>query len=91
MRKLSMAVAVLGLVASPAFAAVSQPATGSGHAIRMAGDQMTAALNLLEAKGYADFSNFRANGGFFTAKVAQNGRRFSVRINPQAQTITPIG
>lgn len=39
----------------------------------MAGDRMTSALNLLEANGYTNFTNFKSNGTGYTATVSQNG------------------
>jgi len=48
----------------------------------------TAALNLLEAQGYASFSNFEPSGNTFTAMVTDNGQRFRVVINPDTGQIS---
>lgn len=51
-------------------------------------ERMTDALNLLEAKGYGDFSGFRQDGKNFAATVSQDGRRFTVVIDPDSNRIT---
>jgi hypothetical protein len=80
------------LVASAGLAlAAGQPGSTAPAASRPAGDRMTAALNLLEAKGYGDFSNFKADGGNFAASVKQNGQSFGVVINPDSGQITRRG
>jgi hypothetical protein len=55
------------------------------------GNRMTQALNLLEAKGYADFSNFKQDGNNFAATVKQNGESFGVVIDPESGQITRQG
>lgn len=50
--------------------------------------RMTQALNLLEAKGYGDFTNFRADGKNFDATVTQNGKTVTVVVDPDASQIT---
>jgi hypothetical protein len=50
--------------------------------------RMTHALNLLEAKGYGDFTNFRADGKNFDATVTQNGKAVNVVVDPDANQIT---
>jgi hypothetical protein len=50
--------------------------------------RITYALNLLEAKGYGDFSDFRQDGKNFTATVSQDGKRFTVMIDPDSRRIT---
>ncbi len=55
------------------------------------GDRMTHALNLLEAKGYGDFSNFRSSGKDFTATVKRNGHPIGVIVNPDTNQITRQG
>ncbi len=52
------------------------------------GGRATAALNVLEAQGYADFSDFRANGSTFTALVNDGGQRFRVVIDPDTGQIS---
>ncbi|MGH7013896.1 MAG: hypothetical protein ACREEL_07030 [Stellaceae bacterium] len=48
----------------------------------------TAALNVLEAQGYAGFSDFRPNGSMFTALVNDDGQQFPVVINPDTGQIS---
>jgi hypothetical protein len=71
--------------------AAGQPMSAKPAAGRSAGDRMTAALNLLEAKGYGDFSNFKADGNNFAATVKQNGKSFGVVIEPDSGQITRQG
>jgi len=51
------------------------------------GDRMTHALNLLEANGYGDFSNFQQSGKDFTATVKRDGRPVGVVVNPDTNQI----
>jgi Peptidase propeptide and YPEB domain len=51
----------------------------------------TQALNLLEAKGYGSFSNFKQDGADFEATVKQNGQSFTVTVNPDTGQITRQG
>ena len=53
--------------------------------------RMTDALNLLEAKGYGDFSGFRPEGKNFAATVSQDGKSFTVIIDPDSGRITRQG
>ena len=48
----------------------------------------TAALNLLEAQGYASFTNFGPSGNAYTALVTDNGEQFRVVINPDTGQIS---
>jgi len=48
----------------------------------------TAALNVLEAQGYASFSDFGPSGSAYTALVTDNGRQFRVVINPDTGQIS---
>jgi hypothetical protein len=48
----------------------------------------TRALNLLEANGYGDFTNFHPMGHDYAATVSQNGQTFAVTINPETGQIT---
>ena len=52
---------------------------------------MTHALNLLEAKGYGDFRDFKQDGTNFAATVTQNGQSFGVVIDPDNNQITRQG
>ncbi len=47
----------------------------------------TDALNLLEARGYANFSNFTADGNGFRATVVNGGRASQVSIDPRTGTV----
>ncbi len=53
--------------------------------------RMTHSLNLLEAQGYGDFSNFRQDGKNFAATVTRNGRQFTVVVDPDANRVTSQG
>jgi hypothetical protein len=97
-----LAGAFLAGSAGMAFAATPSPApaTPAPHAMAhrapakggtSAGNRMTQALNLLEAKGYGDFTNFKADGSNFTATVAQNGQHFAVLVNPDSGQVTRQG
>jgi len=46
------------------------------------GGRATAALNVLEAQGYAAFGDFRPSGSNYTALVTDNGQQFRVVIDP---------
>jgi len=81
--------AALGLSAGSALAATGT--TAVDRQIRSEGDRMTKALNLLEAKGDASFTNFRADGNAYRATVSQNGRSFDVRVDPMSGQVTPVG
>ncbi|HYL48148.1 MAG TPA: hypothetical protein VET84_02170 [Stellaceae bacterium] len=52
------------------------------------GGRATSALNVLEAQGYASFSDFRPDGTKFTALVNDNGQQFRVVINPDTGQIS---
>jgi hypothetical protein len=60
------------------------PATGDATSHRM-----TAALNDLEAQGYGAFSNFHPAGAGYAATVDQDGRQFTVMVNPDSGQVTP--
>lgn len=52
------------------------------------GGRATTALNVLEAQGYASFSDFRPDGSMFTALVNDGAQRFQVVINPDTGQIS---
>jgi hypothetical protein len=59
--------------------------TNQRHHINVAqrANRETKALNMLEAKGYTDFTNFhRVRPGVFAASVDQHGHWMSVQVNP---------
>lgn len=80
------------LGASPATGTPSQAATASAPAVpdldSPEGGRATAALNVLEAQGYASFSDFRSSGSAYTALVTDNGQQFRVVINPDTGQIS---
>jgi len=80
------AMAAAGLSAGVAFA--SQPSVGSWDPA--VGSRATKALNLLEAKGYGDFSNFQAKGQDFTATVTQHDRAVTLLVDPRAGSIRAL-
>ena len=55
--------------------------------------RMTHALNLLEAKGYADFHDFKPDGKNFDATVtrADKHKQMSVKIDPDNDQVTVQG
>jgi hypothetical protein len=77
-------------------AAANAPAAAAGSTIsaaqRGAGDhrgtRMTHALNLLEAKGYGDFRNFKPDGKNFAATVTRSGKQLSVVVDPDSDQVT---
>ena len=58
------------------------------NVVHPAARRMTQALNLLEAKGYGDFKDFRADGQNFDANVTAHGQPFTVIINPDKSQVT---
>ena len=56
-----------------------------------AADRETQALNLLEAKGYGSFTNFRAAGNGYAATVTRDGRTMNVQVDPQNGQVTTTG
>jgi len=102
MKSIAVFAATLMLGAGTALAASpSQPATApqamhqhqhQATAVRTgAADRETQALNLLEAKGYGGFTNFRPAGNDFTATVTREGRTMNVQVNPQSGQVTTAG
>ena len=95
--------AVLAASAGMAFAAnapaAAQPPAAAHHTPMVArpaqsnavGDRMTAALNLLEAKGYGGFSDFKPSGKDFAATANENGRHFTVTVDPDSGQVTRQG
>ena len=77
----------------------SMPAAAPRHhakeAMAMSGSheaqRMTSALNLLEAKGYGSFNDFKRDGKDFTATVMKNGHSQTVRIDPDSGQVTNQG
>lgn len=88
MKRIAMSLAVLGLSAGTAFAAMPAMAAVTTHSQAHSAARMTSALNLLEAKGYASFNNFKVDGDNFSATVTKNGHTETVIINPDSGQIT---
>ena len=92
----SAGVAAALIVSSAAFAvgaAAAQPAKASPAVSRHAMaphaiPDATRALNLLEAQGYGNFTNFRRAGNDYDATVSQNGKTFPVTVDPATGQIT---
>ena len=84
------------LAATPSNAPATPPAVPHHAHATMASsnrqaDRETQALNLLEAKGYSGFTNFRPAGKDFAASVTQNGHTANLRVDPQSGQITTVG
>jgi hypothetical protein len=100
MKRIAISFAVLALSAGAAFAAApAMPATHHHpmhHVMRVKAtmsrgheaQRMTSALNLLEAKGYASFKDFKTDGANFSATVTKNGHNQTVVVDPVSGTIT---
>lgn len=69
---------------STASAATTMPAARSEA-------RMTHALNLLEAKGYGDFHNFKQDGKDFAATVTRAGKQMTLKVDPDADQVTVQG
>ncbi len=54
-------------------------------------DRATTALNLLEEKGYRDFSSFRQTGRDYAITASQNGKSVNVVVNPDTRTVRTQG
>jgi hypothetical protein len=93
MTRFALLATVAGLaLTAPAFAssqttAVSPTQRGAAHLA----SRETQALNLLEAKGYHNFSAFHRDGGNFVAMVLEKGKPETVIIDPAAGTVTKKG
>jgi hypothetical protein len=99
MKRIAFTMAVLALSAGAAFAAspaqtaaTTAPAPKTHVATPMRDDmsakRMTKALNLLEAKGYGAFNDFKANGQDYSAMVTQNGHSMTVLVDPDSGQVT---
>lgn len=51
----------------------------------------TRALNLIEAKGFGDYSDFHAVGKNFSAQVMAHGQKLRVIANPDTGQVTQQG
>jgi hypothetical protein len=80
---------------TPAASPAPQAQTSHHHAqagkyqrINQTENRETKALNLLEAKGYASFSNFKPDGKDYSATVAKNGHNMTVMVDPVSGRVT---
>lgn len=80
--------AVLTLCATLALGAVAFAAPGIAMPEHHRANRETRALNLLEAKGYGDFSGFHRDGQNFAAMVLSQNKPVRVIVNPDAGTVT---
>jgi hypothetical protein len=54
-------------------------------------DRATTALNLLEEKGYRDFSTFRPAGRDYEITTKQSGKSVTVLVNPDTKSVQTQG
>lgn len=97
----AMSLAAFGTATAAAAGSLADPPMMSGpvasapamddQPIRIEGNRMTTALNLLEARGYGSFSGFEADGPDYRATVTQDGHRFQVRIDPIERSVSRLG
>lgn len=104
MKHIALTLAALGLSAGAALAAtpaMNQPAQtqppmqqsrdqmGRAQRSDWRANQETKALNLLEAQGFASFTDFRPAGGDqYAANVVRHGHDMTVRVDPADGRIT---
>ncbi len=90
------ALAGAALIQAPAFAA-TPPAAATATAAHARSDatptarRETKALNLIEANGYGDYTDFHAVGKNFAAQVDRHGQRLTVIANPDTGQVTQQG
>jgi uncharacterized cupredoxin-like copper-binding protein len=83
--------AFLAASGGAALAATAQTAAVRHDKAAPAEARMTRALNLLEANGYGDFSDFKPEGKNFAATVTRGDQHFTVTIDPDAGNISRQG
>jgi hypothetical protein len=89
------ALAGAAFIQAPALAA-TPPAAAAATAHARSDNTPTArretkALNLIEAKGYGDYTDFHAVGKNFAAQVMAHGRTLTVIANPDTGQVTQQG
>ena len=91
LRKLFSCAAIL--LTSSAGAALGQTYTDSpAHEAEIQrGAPVIDALNLLEAQGYASFSNFQEEGGRYSADAIKDGETQHVIIDPATGQVSKAG
>jgi hypothetical protein len=67
---------------------LAKMAENRGYENDASGHRATQALNLLGAKGYGKFTNFRADGKNYQATVSQGGTQFLVTVDPDTGAVT---
>ena len=74
----------------PAHSATAMHKTSAMTPSPMSADakRMTKALNILEAKGYGSFNNFKADGANYAATITQSGHEQTVVVNPDSGQVT---
>lgn len=81
--------------ASPANAPAANSGSTAAPSATISGTRdtprMTHALNLLEAKGYGDFHDFKSDGKNFDAAVTRNGKQMTVQVDPDSDQVTVEG
>lgn len=81
--------------ASPAIAPAANSGSTAAPAAKISGTRdtprMTHALNLLEAKGYGDFHDFKSDGKNFDATVTRNSKQMTVQVDPDSDQVTVQG
>lgn len=90
---LSLALVGAAFAAPPPVTATQPMAAPQSKAVSYRRDKplaerMTHALNILEANGYGDFSNFRANGKNFAATVTEQGKPMSLVVDPNSNQVS---
>ena len=76
---------------APAPSVAAQPRGVRGADNSPTAERMTHALNLLEAKGYGDFHEFKSDGKNFDVTVTRAGKQVGVEVNPDTDQITVQG
>jgi hypothetical protein len=67
---------------------MAKMAENRGYENDAAGGRATQALNLLGAKGYGNFTKFRADGTNYQATVTQGGQQIVVTVDPDNGSVT---
>ncbi len=85
------AAAIALVLGTGAALAAQTPSAGNHYNWNPAqGRRATQALNLLEAKGYGDFKDFKADGRNFEATVQQQGKTMTVVVDPLTKMVQPL-
>ena len=71
--------------------ALAAPVAGQHHPLQGQGDEATKALNILASHGYRDYRDFQLIGGKYDVTATLNNRVMHVQVDPEADSVTPIG